>query len=239
MAARSDGARQWAVVLSELAGVPVTVEWERPAWRVRWTDGPTRQALADRAAALGRFRVGSPLAADDLRFTRSSSPMALALAWLTVPERAGRSDAVGLVEQIAEDTGYPMQRADPATLAAADLLCRIAAGQSSIMGRLLADAAPAVQARPPMNTVPDLAGRLVSLRWPVGGPPEHLLGPADPPGSASGTGQATECAYCGTPLPARAGRGRNARFCSGAHRVAAHRARHRQPAPAAPPDDVT
>ena len=47
MAARSDGARQWAAVLSDLAGVPVTVEWERPAWRVRWTDGPTRQVLVD------------------------------------------------------------------------------------------------------------------------------------------------------------------------------------------------
>lgn len=34
----------------------------------------------------------------------------------------------------------------------------------------------------------------------------------------------TECGYCGTPLP-RAGTGRPARYCSAAHRVAAHRAR--------------
>lgn len=238
MAARSDGARQWAAVLSELAGVPVTVEWERPAWRVRWTDGPTQEVLADRAAALGRFRVGSPLTADSLRFSRSSSPMALALAWLSVPDRAGGSDAVGLVEQIAEDTGYPKERADPATLAAADLLCRIAAGQSSVMGRLLAGAVPAVPARPPINTAPDLTGRVVSFRWPVGGPPEHLLGPSEPPQSDSGTHQATECVYCGTPLPPRAGRGRNARYCSGAHRVAAHRARQREAAEA-PSEDVT
>jgi hypothetical protein len=38
---RADGAKVWARVLSELAGVPVMVEWERPAWRVRWSDGPT------------------------------------------------------------------------------------------------------------------------------------------------------------------------------------------------------
>lgn len=54
MASRSDGARVWAIVLSELAGVPVAVEWERPAWRVRWVDGPTRPVLMDRAVALGR-----------------------------------------------------------------------------------------------------------------------------------------------------------------------------------------
>ena len=29
---RSDGAKAWAGLLSELADVPVTVEWERPAW---------------------------------------------------------------------------------------------------------------------------------------------------------------------------------------------------------------
>jgi hypothetical protein len=45
---KADGAHTWARVLSELANVPVTVNWERPAWRVHWQDGPTRQALADR-----------------------------------------------------------------------------------------------------------------------------------------------------------------------------------------------
>ena len=54
MAARSDGARQWRAVLSELAATPVTVDWERSAWRVRWVDGPTRPVLMDRAVALGR-----------------------------------------------------------------------------------------------------------------------------------------------------------------------------------------
>ena len=235
MAARSDGARQWAAVLSDLAGVPVTVEWERPAWRVRWTDGPTRQVLVDRARALGRFRVGAPLTADSLRFSRSSSPMALALAWLTVSDRAGRSDTVGLVEQIAEDIGYPKEGADPAALAAADLLCRIAAGQSSVMGRLLASAIPPVPARQPAHPVPDLAGRVVSIRWPVGGPPAHLLGLSEPP-AGSATADAVACAYCGTPLPPRTGRGRSARYCGSAHRVAAHRARHRESAKTSPHD---
>ena len=36
----------------------------------------------DRAAALGRFRMGSPLPFEQLRFTRSDSAVALALAWL-------------------------------------------------------------------------------------------------------------------------------------------------------------
>ena len=79
---RADGAKAWAEVLSELARVAVTVEWEQPAWRVHWRDGPTRRVLMDRAAALGRFRVGSPLPFEQLRFTRGDSAVALALAWL-------------------------------------------------------------------------------------------------------------------------------------------------------------
>jgi len=39
---RSDGARVWSTVLSELAQVRVAVEWERPTWRGAWQDGPTR-----------------------------------------------------------------------------------------------------------------------------------------------------------------------------------------------------
>jgi len=68
---RADGAKAWAEVLSELARVAVTVEWEQPAWRVHWRDGPTRRVLMDRAAALGRFRMGSPLPFEQLRFTRN------------------------------------------------------------------------------------------------------------------------------------------------------------------------
>jgi len=46
---RSDGAKVWTRVLSELADVPVTVEWERPSWWVRWCDGPTLGVLMERA----------------------------------------------------------------------------------------------------------------------------------------------------------------------------------------------
>src|SRR4051794_23851368 len=99
---RSDGARQWATVLSELAGVPVVVEWERPSWRVRWTDGPTRPALMDRAAALSPYRVGAPLQAREMLFSRSSSGLARALTWLTLADQANRRETIDLVEQAVE-----------------------------------------------------------------------------------------------------------------------------------------
>ena len=55
---RSDGARTWSRVLSELAQVSVLVEWERPTWRVSWQDVPSREALMRRASALGEYRLG-------------------------------------------------------------------------------------------------------------------------------------------------------------------------------------
>ena len=116
---RADGAKAWAEVLSGLARVAVTVEWERPAWRVRWRDGPTRRALLDRAAALGRFRVGSPLPFEQLRFTRGDSAVALALAWLAHGSPAHTVRAVSAVEAFCDDTGYPQTRFDEATLCAA------------------------------------------------------------------------------------------------------------------------
>src|SRR6478752_5547296 len=180
--AQSAGARQWAVVLSELAGVRVVVEWERPAWRVRWVDGPTRPALMDRAAALTRYRVGAPLTAQDMRFARSSSGQARALAWLTLADQASRADTVDRVEQLVEDTGYPQDRADEAGLAGAELLNRLAGGDSVDMGRLLAAASPPVPPRPWVRPTPALAGEVVSYRWPVGGPPAELLGSSPPTG---------------------------------------------------------
>jgi hypothetical protein len=77
---RSDGAKAWSTVLSELAQSRVAVEWERPTWRVSWQDGSTREALMSRAAALGGYRVGAPLPSEDLRFARSDSAVAVALA---------------------------------------------------------------------------------------------------------------------------------------------------------------
>jgi hypothetical protein len=58
----------------------VSVAWERPTWRVYWQDGPTREALMGRAAALGVYRVGAPLPFEGLRFARSNSAVAIALA---------------------------------------------------------------------------------------------------------------------------------------------------------------
>lgn len=226
MAARSDGARQWMAVLSDLADTPVTVEWERPAWRVRWVDGPTRSVLVDRAVALGRYQVGAPLPASNLRFSRRSSPLALALAWLRMGDRAGRGDAFGMAEQFAEDTGYPQDRFDVPTLAAADLLARLAGGESQVMGRLLAQAHPAVSLRRPVRPMPALKGRVVSIRWPVGGPPADLLGPTGSTDRAGSGPPDRGCEYCGAALPTQ-GRGRSRRYCSDAHRVAAHRARRR------------
>jgi hypothetical protein len=198
----SDGARQWAVVLSELAGVPVAVEWERPAWRVRWVDGPTRPALMDRAAALTRYRVGAPLTAQDTRFARSSSGQARALVWLTLSDQAGRAGAIARVEQLVEDTGHPQDRADEAGLAAAELLSRSAGGGSVDMGRLLAAASPPVPPRPWVRPAPALAGEVVSYRWPVGGPPAELLGSS--PLNAASTPRRSRCRRVGCPTSSAA-----------------------------------
>jgi len=78
---RSAGAKAWSRVLSELAQVRASVEWDRPTWRLSWQDGPTREALMGRAA-LGEYRVGAPLPFEDLRFARSDSAVAIPLAWL-------------------------------------------------------------------------------------------------------------------------------------------------------------
>src|SRR5664279_2760949 len=161
---RSDGARIWARVLSELAQVPVVVEWERPAWRVRWQDGPTMEVLRDRATALGRYRVASALPFERLRFARSDSRLAVALGWLArgSPGSPGMvRDAVAGVEAFCAETGYPQLRFDERTVAAADLLSRLGQGDSTEMGALLARARPAVPAQPPPGSpVPDLPGRV-------------------------------------------------------------------------------
>ena len=61
---------------------PMSVECEPPAWRVRWTDGPTRQQLVDHAAALSAHRVGLPLRASEVRFARRVSASSVAIGWL-------------------------------------------------------------------------------------------------------------------------------------------------------------
>jgi hypothetical protein len=165
----------------------------------------------ERAAALGRYRVGVPLGFERLRFVRSSSAVAVALGWLArgspeSPARAGEVRAV--VEAWCEDTGYPETRFDERGLAAADLLRRLAHGDSAEMGALLARAVPVV----PTYVVAGPGVDRPGYQLPVAGPDVE---------PAAGV-----CRQCGQPLHG-SGRGRPARYCSGRCRVAAHRAQHR------------
>ncbi|HZM65118.1 MAG TPA: hypothetical protein VFC16_02315, partial [Nakamurella sp.] len=110
-----------------------------------WQDGPTREALMGRAAALGKYRVGAPLPFEDLRFARSSSAVAVALAWPArgSPESpAAARAAIAEVEAFSADTGYPQTRFDVGTRAAAELLRRVGHGDIAEMGALLAQAVP-------------------------------------------------------------------------------------------------
>ena len=229
---RSDGAKAWSRVLSELAQVRVSVEWERPTWRVSWQDGPTREALMDRAAALGRYRVGAPLRFEDLRFARSDSALAVALAWLArgSPESpAAARAAIAKIEAFCADTGYPQTRFDAAALAAADLLRRVSQGDIAKMGSLLAQAVPSVESSVALAAGLELTGRVVTYRWPAGGPPDELLGPSGQHGEPGvDNARPRTCQWCGNPLSTDGSRGgRPAKYCSGACRTAAHRARHR------------
>jgi len=229
---RSVGAKAWSTVLSELAQVRVLVEWERPTWRVSWQDGPTREALMGRAAALGEYRVGTPLPFEDLWFARNNSAVAVAVAWLArgSPESpAAARAAIAEVEAFCADTGYPQTCVDAGNLAAAELLRRVSHGDVAEMGLMLAQAVPPVSPSGPLVPGPDLTGLVVSYRWPVGGPPEALLGPSGPrPKPGADTSRPSTCQRCGKPLNTDGARGgRPAKYCSGACRTAAHRARHR------------
>ena len=201
---------------------------------------PTREALMGRAAALGGYRVGAPLPFEELRFARSNSAVAIALAWLargSLESPAASRAAVAEVEAFCADTGYPQSRFDAGALAAAELLRRVGHGDIAEMGSLLAQAVPPVAPTDLLVPGPELIGRVVSSRWPVGGPPGELLGPAGHrPEAGSGAARPRTCQRCGKPLNTDGSRGgRPAKFCSGACRTAAHRALHRTaPATAAP-----
>lgn len=228
---RSDGAKTWSTVLSELAQVKVSVEWERPTWRVSWQDGPTREALMSRAAALGEYRVGAPLPFKDLRFARSNSAVAIAMAWLArgSPESPSAARAaIAEVEAFCTDTGYPQTRFDAGGQAAAELLRRLGHGDIAEMGALLAQAVPPAAASVMLAAGPELTGRVVTYRWPTGGPPDELLGPSGPRPEAAAAAHPRTCQRCGKPLNTDGSRsGRPAKYCSGACRTAAHRVRHR------------
>jgi len=152
------------------------------------------------------------------------------VAWLArgSPESpAAARAATAEVEAFCADTGYPQTWFDAGALAAAELLRRVGHGDIAEMGALLARAVPPVA--PAVMLVPglELTGRVVSSRWPTGGPPDELLGPGRRPGPGSDSG-ARACQRCGKPLIVDGSRGgRPAKYCSGACRTAAHRALHR------------
>jgi len=220
----------WSTVLSELAQVRVSVEWERPTWRVSWQDGPTREALMVRAAALGEYRVGAPLRFEDLRFARSNSAVAIALAWLArgSPETsAAAREAIPQVEAFCTDAGYPQTRFDAATLAAAELLRRVSHGDIAEMGALLAQAGPPVPSVDMLAAGPELTGRVITYRWPAGGPPEEFGPSGQRAELKADVVSARTCQRCGKPLNTDGPRrGRPAKYCSTC-RTAAHRALHR------------
>ena len=158
--------------------------------------------------------------------------LAIALAWLargSAESPAAARAAIAEVEAFCADTGYPQTRFDAGALAAAELLRRVSHGDIAEMGLLLAQAVPPVAPADMLAAGPELTGRVVSSRWPVGGPPEELLGPVRPAsGGWAGTAQPRACQRCGKPLKTDGSRGgRPAKYCSGACRTAAHRARHR------------
>lgn len=234
---RSVGAARWATVLSQLAAVPVVVKWESPSWRVRWVDGPTRAQLLDRANALDRYGIGAPLPVAQMRFSRRMSTVATAVGWLAYGSQGGTAAEYD-VELWCADTAYPQRRAGPEVLAAAVVLAAVSQGDSAVLATLMTSAwPPLAPAALPGPVVDELPGRVVSYAWPGrGGPPIHLLQPADTPETLEPPAVSTQapapstldvCGRCGDPLPARSAArgGRPAQYCSDRCRVAAHRAR--------------
>lgn len=224
---RSAAAKLWGIVLSELALVPISVEWEPPAWRVRWTDGPTQFQLAGRAHALSAYRIGSPLAAEQMRFSRTSSIEATALSWLVhgseitpLEDQRGISGGYA-IEQWCIDMPYPQEYCGTQLVAIAAALAQVARIDAGELARLIQQAhPPLLPAVPAGQMFFELPGRVLSYRWPgSGGPPAELLEPRAQPGPVG-----APCEVCGR-LLLRKAKGRTARFCSDRCRVAAHRHR--------------
>lgn len=247
---RSAGAAVWATVLSELAGVVVSMEWESGSWHARWVDGPSRALLLDRATALGGYGVGAPLLVNRIGFARRVSPVATAAGWLVHGGRATDAEerqgltAGHAVEHWCDDTNYPLQQVGADLLAAARLLAAVSHQDPATMAALMTAAWPPVPPAEATGRVIDvLPGRVVSFRWPGrGGPPRHLLeptttvaAPAGPdrplrtPAMTAPTAVVAVCRQCGDVLPARPGGrgGRPAEYCSDRCRVAAYRKRKR------------
>lgn len=173
MARRADGARIWSVVLSELAQIPVTVDWDAPAWWVRWTDGPTQPVLTHRVLELSQYRIGRPLDAAALRFRRSDS--AVALAWLCIPRPESQDqvwECLAEVEALCESTAYPLQRSDPAGRAAARSCSSRSPSRTD--GKWVPFCPPLCQPRTYAPVRPIAAPRCPAGSPPTGGPrPDH------------------------------------------------------------------
>jgi len=86
-------------------------------------------------------------------------------------------------------------------VAAAELLRRGGHGDIAEMGALLARAVPPVVPAVMLAAGPELTGRVVTYRWPVGGPPEDWLGPSGRRVQADAeTVRPSACLRCGKPL---------------------------------------
>ena len=112
---------------------------------------------------------------------------------------------------------------------------RFARSNSAVAIAGSAESPAAARAVPPVAPAvllaegPELTGRVLTYRWPAGGPPGELLGPSGQRVEhGAETVRPSACQRCGNPLRTDGSRGgRPARYCSGACRTAAHRARHR------------
>jgi hypothetical protein len=115
---RSDGAKAWSTVLSELAQVRVSVEWERPTWRGLSRVLDTDDGRGDRHQGVRR---GWWDPADDLHHHRAEEPggadeRQVAALWrLLVHRRGDGSVFVGAFLTAAVENSLSATRIDLAT----------------------------------------------------------------------------------------------------------------------------
>ena len=139
---RSAAAATRSTVLSELAGgcgggYQFVAVVAGPVGR-----RPDLEVLAERAAALSGYRVGGPLPARQMRFSRQVSPVAAAVGWIVHGSRATDVEqqqgmtAGYAVEQWCTDTNYPLQRAGHALSTAGRALSAVSRGDTGGDGRI-------------------------------------------------------------------------------------------------------
>jgi len=178
--------------------------------------------------ALDGYGIGAPLPVAQMRLARRSSSAATAVGWLAHGSLGGTA-AEYAVDLWCADTAYPQLRAGGELLAAAVVLAAVSRGDSGVLAALM------ISARPPLEpaaltgpVIDELPDRVVSFAWPGrGGPPLHLLQPAETPAVPTHTLIGEVCGRCGDQLPLRSGNsgGRPAQYCSDRCCVAAHRER--------------